>query len=117
MKHIVGLIGIVAVVMLFTGCTGSNPNVIDCGSDIQCFSQAAETCSPAKVTMAESTMTMYMEILGGTMEACQIYYEFDMGQLGKTDMTCTIPVTEQIDMNNLEELCAVCSGSMLQGVC
>lgn len=115
MKFAFGLIGLVVVVTLLSGCTGSAAK--DCGEDIQCFAEAAETCTPAKVTVSGSGMSMYSEIKGGTIEACTVYYEYDLGALGKVDMTCTAPTTTQIDTSDPQALCDICTGSMLQGVC
>jgi hypothetical protein len=75
-----GVLLVIAAAVLLAGCVelGSLTSFMakDCGDDMDCFEEAAGTCSPAKVTNTETNMGMTMKytvaILGGTKEECKL---------------------------------------------
>ena len=114
-----GLLGFVVVAVFLAGCNGSEAK--DCGNDIQCFAAEAETCSPAKVTMDFSgmglDMAMYIEISGGSVDACNVYYKYIGGPMDGKDMSCTMGANTGMTEIDPEDMCNMCSGSLLQGIC
>lgn len=122
MKFAFSLIGLVAVVTLLAGCldgNGGGAAVKDCGDDMQCFVEATETCTPAKVIMPGPSegATMHTEIKGGTPEQCSIYYGIEGGDLDGKSMTCTFDMTDTTNMYDCEEITSICSGSWVQDIC
>lgn len=115
LKYALSLISILLAVFLISGCLGGSA-AKDCGDDMICFVEAAQTCTPAKLTVLESGSLVYMEIKGGTTDACTVYYDYDMDTVGKMDMTCTTPTT-QIAISSPDALCDYCSGSLRDYYC
>lgn len=95
-KKSVPVTALVAVVgvLIFAGCTSEPLGMVDCGNDIMCFQERAETCSPAKVQFSlvdilrqagleelgdqmGMDMVFYEEIKGGTAENCTLYARID----------------------------------------
>ena len=75
------LIAVMIIAMFFLiGCIGETIPEFegkDCGADILCYQEALQTCTPAKVEVAQATgdigVTLYSHIQGGTIESCTIY--------------------------------------------
>lgn len=123
------LFSFVACIDLFGGEVAT-AELIDCGTNMQCFAQAAGTCTPAKVTAPMNEyVDAYMEIRGGTPDACEFYARGEKLTLPEdvpdelrilestpqfADMTCTLPVAElsttEFDRTVLES----CSGPMAE---
>lgn len=90
---ITALVAVVGV-LVFAGCTEQPIGIVDCGNDIVCFEERAQTCSLAKVSFTLSDalrqtgledmidqlgmdMRFYEEIKGGTAENCTFYARID----------------------------------------
>lgn len=96
------------------GCTHDNDDdcllqVVDCGSDDECFISQAESCSLAKQTQTtplilfgvEQTNTNYYELRGLEEERCIFYIKIDHIEIKYTDEL----VQSLLDQNNtLEEI-------------
>jgi predicted small secreted protein len=72
-KRIVTVVALIAVLLIVAACNMPGAaGVKDCGEDMQCFTEAAEKCDPAKVVFPielemmgiKITSTSYQEIVG-----------------------------------------------------
>lgn len=115
MKGILIAFSAVAFVVLLSGCMEAE--LKDCGNDMTCFMEAAMNCTPAKVNYIQGeeqlgvegmSMTIYMEVSGGTKETCNSYFQLSditmppnapqealdrVNQYKGADMRCVGPVS------------------------
>ena len=93
--------------LVLAGCVAGGPSMIDCGNDLECFQDAAKTCTPAKVRITEEGTTMYMEMRGMSNDKCTTYMKIEKVEVppeippemagfvtmfeGK-EMTCNLPM-------------------------
>lgn len=134
MKNIYVPVALVAVAIMLAGCAGGSGTMAatgkNCGTDMACMSASAEKCEQAYGTLEQNSggvgMNMYIQIQGGTVDACTTYYKIDsilypegttaqqkavMDQMLKgKDMTCTMPHNVQ-----MEEAIALdkCTGTLV----
>ncbi|MFH0884340.1 MAG: hypothetical protein V1861_01365 [Candidatus Micrarchaeota archaeon] len=70
-----------------SGSSGASLN--DCGTSLQCFSNAADTCAPTKVSYTLTLFTLttisYMEIRGTTNGKCDFYIRRDKYEMAGAD--------------------------------
>lgn len=130
-KYSLFLVGIVVL----SGCAGG-PQMIDCGSDLECYRNAAQTCTPAKVRATEEGTTIYSELRGMSNNLCGVYMKIEDITLpagvppeaaglvtmfeGK-DMLCNVPLSQAAGISEFniggnmtgEEFLDMCSGTLI----
>lgn len=111
MKHTqYALVLSVLAAVLIAGCVGQAPTT-DCGTDMTCFTTAANTCSPAKVSLATDNFTMSEEITGKTGNMCG--FKIGMTQPIEADAICSIPMDLAAAEADIQTFCQYCTGSMI----
>ncbi|GEM_PF-7074355 len=137
-------IAFVVLTVLLAGCANVpvNLNLYNCGSDITCFEEKAQQCTPSKVVLTKDSgnannqisMTVRSEIQGGNLSSCQFYVVVQdakilssnlsstdriiadtlIGAFKGRDMTCVLPAN-QITIGGTSSLAttASCQGSLI----
>jgi hypothetical protein len=156
-KMVLVSIATVFIAALLAGCTGGGGGSLftkDCGNvtgniagdaAYKCFNDSAAKCAPAKLKVDTRYMLatgystnvvgylMYMEIKGGTQQACKFYSRYDdlfmptgltpeqqqnltatASLLKGKDMTCTMTTAEiTTGEMGLEDTCSKCTGTVI----
>jgi hypothetical protein len=109
MKRFLPLIGVLALVVIVSGCVDNLP---DCNGDIDCFTAALENCEGAKVTMEEEGAKMFMKHWPAGAN-CNLYIKIEeafLKEMEGLDMTCTYPKDMMFDplveYGSLEDFCS-----------
>jgi len=64
--------------------------IIDCGSNITCFSNQLINCKKAKLSTGDRYETEYFEVIGREGDRCKVYVQVNTS-LRESDMVCLLP--------------------------
>jgi hypothetical protein len=107
-KRTVSIVSIIAILFIATACNmPSASSTKDCGEDMECFTEAAENCDPAKVLFPIElemmgiliTSTSYQEIIGMEDDLCV----FKIRSEGVTVEFTEEAVNQMLDMGLTQE--------------
>lgn len=108
--------------ILAFGCAGFGASSTkDCGSDENCFKEAAKTCSPAKLAKSDDTNSYTVALNGFKGDKCSIYMKIvdsKIAELKNKEMTCNLPkefLTAGGNPTSLggSDFISYCSGSLV----
>lgn len=102
--------------------------MINCGTDMTCLENAAQTCTPAQGTSVSGsggiTVKSLVKILGMSGDKCKFYLEIQQAptilglELEGKSMTCEVPIADvksMVSVNTTSRIgdATACSGSLI----